>query len=109
MPVLYPGFSWDHLQRKPTGSTGIDRLGGDFLWRQFHRAAELNVRFAKVAMFDEVDEGTAIFKISNDPPREATFVTCDGKPTDWYLRLTGEGARLLRGERANSPQHGLKP
>ena len=53
---------------------------------------------AYVAMFDEVDEGTAIFKVTNHPPRQAHFVTLDGLPSDWYLRLTGEGARLLREE-----------
>ena len=53
-----------------------------------------------VAMFDEVDEGTAIFKCANDPPAtEATpFVSYEGLPTDYYLRLTGLGAKMLRGE-----------
>jgi hypothetical protein len=53
----------------------------------------------KVAMFDEVDEGAAIFKISNDPPTQGHFVSYEGLPSDWYLRLTGEGAKLIRGER----------
>ena len=54
-----------------------------------------------VAMFDEVDEGTAIFKCTNDTPVSETnrFVTYEGLPSDFYLRLTGEGAKLLRGER----------
>ena len=56
---------------------------------------------AYVAMFDEVDEGTAIFKVTNQPPGPGRFVTLDGLPTDWYLRLTGEGTRLIRGERPN--------
>ena len=28
----------------------------------------------------------------------ALFLTYEGLPSDYYLRLTGEGARLLRGE-----------
>ena len=52
-----------------------------------------------VAMFDEVDEGTAIFKCTNEPPVGTDpFLTYEGLPPDQYLWLTGEGGRLLRGE-----------
>jgi hypothetical protein len=58
-----------------------------------------------VAMFDEVDEGTAIFKVSNNPPRPGgvdMFVTynMDGfnLPSDEYLWLTGQVGMGLRGE-----------
>ena len=64
LPVIYPGFSWDNLQQQPPGTSQISRLGGDFLWRQFYDAANLGLDMAFVAMFDEVDEGTAIFKVS---------------------------------------------
>jgi hypothetical protein len=99
VPVLYPGFSWDHLQRKPAGTTTVPRRGGRFYWEQFVAAARLKPAAAFVAMFDEVDEGTAIFKVTSDPPTQAAFVGYDGLPSDWYLRLTGEGAKALRGER----------
>jgi hypothetical protein len=50
-------------------------------------------------MFDEVDEGTAIFKCTNDPPvGESQFVTYEGLPSDFYLRLVGQAARMIRGE-----------
>ena len=53
-----------------------------------------------VAMFDEVDEGTAIFKCTNDvpPDGESKFITYEGLPPDFYLKLTGAGAKMLRGE-----------
>ena len=51
------------------------------------------------AMFDEMDEGTAIFKCTNDPPTGASpFLSYEGLPSDHYLWLTGMGGKLLRGE-----------
>lgn len=82
LPVIYPGFSWDNLQQLPPGTSLIPRLGGDFLWKQFYDAANLGLDMGYVAMFDEVDEGTAIFKVSNTPPTQAYFVTYEGKPAD---------------------------
>ena len=99
IPVVYPGFSWDNLKRKPAGATLIPRRGGRFLWEQLHAAAQMHAGGLYVAMFDEVDEGTAIFKVTSTPPKEAHFVGYEGLPSDWYLRLVGEGARMLRGER----------
>lgn len=100
MPVVYPGFSWDNLMRwyKEPQNVGrpIQRRGGGFFWEQFVTAARLKADTIFVAMFDEVDEGTAIFKVTNDPPVDAHFVTFEGKPSDWYLTLTGLGTRLFR-------------
>lgn len=109
LPVIYPGFSWNNLQQLPPGSSNIPRVGGDFLWKQFYDAGNLGLDMAFVAMFDEVDEGTAIFKVSNTPPTQAVFVTYDGKPADWYLRLTAEGAKVLAGERPNTPTIPIAP
>ena len=53
---------------------------------------------AYVAMFDEMDEATAIFKCTSDVPQGASpFVTFDGLPSDHYLWLTGRGRELLNG------------
>jgi hypothetical protein len=52
-----------------------------------------------VAMFDEMDEGTAIFKCTSDVPTGASrFVTFEGLPSDHYLWLTGMGRKLIVGE-----------
>ena len=64
---------------------------------------ELGVRTVFVGMFDEVDEGTAMFKVAatrSDAPEEVPLVTLDvdGErlPSDWYLRLASEAQKALR-------------
>ena len=99
LPVVFPGFSWHNLKPGATLNQ-IPRLKGEFFWSQFAAAKRAGAGMIYVAMFDEVDEGTAIFKCSNQPPVGTDpFVTYEGLPSDYYLWLTGEGARLLRGER----------
>jgi hypothetical protein len=51
-------------------------------------------------MFDEVDEGTPIFKVTSSPPAQAHMVGYEGLPSDWYLRLTGEAAKRWRQKQA---------
>lgn len=53
-----------------------------------------------LAMFDEIDEGTAIMKVSDNPPNsdQAHFIDNDGAPSDQYLFLAGQGAKMLRKE-----------
>ena len=96
LPVIYPGFNWDNLQRLPPGTSNIPRRSRKFLWEQFHALSKLGVNSVYVAMFDEVDEGTAIFKVSSTPPTQGHFVGYEGLPSDWYLRLVGEGGPLLK-------------
>lgn len=106
VPCVTPGFSWHNLSRyefpddiKPSGS--IPRQGGRFYWQQLSTAIRSGAEMIYVAMFDEVNEGTAIFKCSDNPPvcEHAQFVDLDGKPSDHYLWLTGEAARMLRSEK----------
>ncbi len=98
MPVVFPGFSW-HNMNPGSPSNQIPRLKGEFLWSQFVGAKSAGASMIYVAMFDEVDEGTAIFKCTNAPPVGADpFVTYEGLPSDHYLWLTGQGAAMLRGK-----------
>ena len=98
MPTAFPGFSWDNLRRTQPGTTQIPRRKGHFYWRQFAIFKSLGVRTVFVGMFDEVNEGTAIYKVSNEIPVGRYFVTCEGLPSDYYLRLTGAATRMMRGE-----------
>jgi hypothetical protein len=107
LPVVFPGFSW-HNMKPEDPLDAIPRLKGEFLWSQFVAAKKAGASMIYVAMFDEVDEGTAIFKCTNNPPVGANpFLTYEGLPSDHYLWLTGEGGKLLREEspmRDNLPQ-----
>ncbi len=60
MPVAFPGFSWENLHAGEFNQ--IPRNGGRFYWRQVENAASSGAMMLKTAMFDEVDEGTAMFK-----------------------------------------------
>jgi hypothetical protein len=59
-------------------------------------------------MFDEGDEGTAIFKVTSSPPTQTHFEDYEGLPSDWYLRLVGEGTKMLRKERPISAEIPIK-
>jgi len=76
----------------------IPRNRGHFYWKQINGAINSGAEMLYVAMFDEVDEGTAILKVSKKPPVGlSTFVTFeDDIPNDYYLYLTGYAAKMLR-------------
>lgn len=100
IPTVYPGFSWNNLRNQPWGTTTIPRRKGNFLWEQFHALSQMGgIDTIYLAMFDEVDEGTAIFKVASAPPTQAHFLTYEGMPSDWYMRLVGKGEALLRAGR----------
>ena len=96
-PTVYPGFSWSNLM---TGAAfdQIPRNKGKFLWDQLTGAIEVGAQMIYVAMFDEIDEGTAIFKITNNPPVGASsFVKLEaGLSSDHYLNLSGQAGSLLK-------------
>lgn len=102
LPVVFPGFSWHNLHKnrgEEARLNQIPRLGGQFLWSQAVADREAGAKMLYVAMFDEIDEGTAIFKCINDPPvGESPFVTYEGLPSDHYLWLAGQIGRMLRGK-----------
>jgi hypothetical protein len=100
-PCVYPGFSWHNLQNGNQLSDAIPRLKGRFYWGLMTTAIESGAKMIYVAMFDEVNEGTAIFKCTNEPPPNqppAKFLTYEGLPSDHYLWLTGQAGQMLRHE-----------
>jgi hypothetical protein len=103
MPVVFPGTSFHNDSGSPFNST--PRRGGNLYWRQVYNAVSIGVPMIYNAMFDEVDETTAMYKIaatSNDQPVGVDLVSMDADgyklPNDWYLRLAGAATQMLRGE-----------
>lgn len=104
LPVVFPGFSWYNLNRT-AAQNQIPRNRGEFLWRQAYNAKAAGARMLKIAMFDEVDESTAMFKLAArraDAPDQGYWLTLDADgftlPSDWYLRLAGEITRVFHGQ-----------
>jgi hypothetical protein len=112
LPVVFPGFSWVNLMRarhapEKARFNQIPRSCGRFLWHQVANALGAGASMLFGAMFDEVDEGTAMFKtqpsaadapVAGVPPGTA-FVALDVDgcrlPSDWYLRVGGAAAAAL--------------
>lgn len=98
-PLCFPGFSWENMRYPRTGST-IPRNHGKFFKMQLDRCLEAGAEMIYIAMFDEIDEGTAIFKLAKDipvPSPGSTFVPLDDDVEgDLYLKLAGEAAKKLK-------------
>jgi hypothetical protein len=102
IPLVFPGFSWGNLKNDPAAYNSIPRVKGDFLWKQVAGAKLTGASSLYVAMFDEIDEATAIFKCENqeDVPLHADkqFVGIENDlATDYYLWLTGKAADWFHG------------
>jgi hypothetical protein len=81
LPVTFPGFSWANLMKmrgKEAKLNQVPRLGGEFLWQQARERIRGGATMLYVAMFDEMDEGTAIFKTASQVP-EGTLGICNGR------------------------------
>jgi hypothetical protein len=102
LPGIFPGFSWHNLMktRNQEGRFNqIPRLGGQFLWTQAVTSKRAGAKMLYLAMFDEIDEGTALFKVSNNPPGgETPFLTYEGLSSDHYLWLSGQIGKMIRDE-----------
>lgn len=105
VPLAFPGFTWGNMRQNPKIYHQIPRLKGDFFWKQVAAVKQAGAGSLYIAMFDEIDEGTAIFKCANekDTPLNGNqglrFVGIeDDLPTDHYLWLAGQAARWFRGE-----------
>ena len=101
IPVVFPGFSWNNMLPPDRPSSTIPRNKGSFFWKQLSGAASQGAEMIYVAMFDEIDEGTAIFKTAHQVPvGESKFIPVDKDiSSDHYLWLTGKAADMLKNKK----------
>jgi hypothetical protein len=99
----FPGFAWSNW--KGGAQNLIPRLHGDFMWQQFANIRNAGVPSVYVGMFDEYDEATAIAKAAENASMKPTnqyFLSLDADgvavSADFYLRLTGDGAKMIKGQ-----------
>jgi hypothetical protein len=105
LPIAFPGFSWHNLQSGNSPVNVFPRRGGRFYWHQVSNIVGAGANVLFTAMFDEVDEGTAMIKAAPSQastPAVGSFLTLDADgerlSSDFYLRLGGAAGQLLRHE-----------
>jgi chitodextrinase len=81
------------------------RAHGDFMWRQFYNMVRVGAQGIYISMFDEYGEGNQIAKSAENSsmlPTNSGMLALDedGTPcsSDYYLRLTADGGRMLKGQ-----------
>ena len=109
LPVVWPGFSWYNLKREGTYQKNQHpRDGGNFIWTQATRVISANAKMVYIAMFDEVDEGTAMYKLTEtkeESPAQGYWLALDEDgydlPSDWYLRCASLMTEVVKGKAQN--------
>ena len=105
VPVIFPGFSRYNLKSSDDG-TFRPRNKGTFYWLQAQSVIAIGAKMIFQAQFDEVDEGTQVFKCVQVVPvnpliigQSYPFIPYESDiETDHYLWLVGKSAQMLRGE-----------
>jgi hypothetical protein len=104
LPVIFPGFSWYNLMTslgQPQNAivNQIPRNCGNFFWFQSHLLLSNGVDMAYGAMFDELDESTAMLPalpLSAEFPSatRGVYLDMDGctLPANWYVNVMGQVA-----------------
>lgn len=112
-PLCFPGFSWDNM-RFPSGrSSLIPRNGGAFFKAQIDFCIDSGAKMIYIAMFDEIDEGTAIYKLAERLPVQqdgSRFVPLDeGTTPDTYLKLAGYASAKMKNTLNRQKQRNAPP
>ena len=100
----------------PGDLAGRHRAHGDFFWRQFYNMVRLGAQGIYISMFDEFNEGNQIAKTAETAasiPTNSGFLALDEDGTacssDYYLRLTADGGRMLKGQIALTATRPTQP
>ncbi len=91
----------------PGDLSARQRAHGDFMWRQFYNVVRSGAQSVYISMFDEYGEGNQIAKTAETTagvPVGSGLWALDEDGTacssDYYLRLTADGGRMLKGQLA---------
>ena len=94
----------------PGDISARQRAHGDFMWRQFYNMVRVGAQGIYISMFDEYGEGNQIAKTAETQagvPAGSGLLALDEDGTacssDYYLRLTNDGGRMLKGQIALTP------
>jgi len=100
----------------PGDLQGGDRRHGDYYWRSLYNMIRLGSQGLYVSMFDEFNEGNQIAKTAETPATVPTgsgirALNEDGTAcsADYYLRMTGDGGRMLKGQIALTATRPTQP
>ncbi|ANH70341.1 lectin [Mitsuaria sp. 7] len=92
------------------------RAHGDFMWRQFYNMVRIGAQGIYISMFDEFNEGNQIAKTAESAafvPAGSGILALDEDGTacssDYYLRLTNDGGRMLKGQLPLTPTRPTQP
>lgn len=120
LPVVSPGASAGNIglaEGNPNKKrNGFPRDGGYRLWKQAYEVCKMSQKFMYIAMFDEVDEGTAMYKQvphENGLPENCRQLSLDEDgydlPTDWYLQLGTQIQKMMDGRSTVSEEMPITP
>ncbi|HEX4722125.1 MAG TPA: discoidin domain-containing protein [Pseudonocardiaceae bacterium] len=100
----------------PGDVSGNQRVHGDFMWHQFYNMVRVGAQGIYISMFDEYGEGNQIAKTAENQamtPAGSGLLALDADGTacssDYYLRLTADGGRMLKGQLALTPTRPTQP
>jgi hypothetical protein len=89
----------------PGDLSARQRVHGDFMWEQFYNMVRVGAQGIYISMFDEYGEGNQILNTAATSaalPANSGLLALDEDGTacssDYYLRLTNDGGRMLKGQ-----------
>jgi hypothetical protein len=94
-PLCYPGSSDRNMH--PNNAVN-PRNGGNFFWKQMHHCIASGAKMLYIAMFDEIDEGTAIFKCLRQ-----SEVPSNLSETDYWVTYNSSTGNYSRNTSSTKP------
>jgi hypothetical protein len=92
------------------------RVHGDLMWRMFYNSLRAGCQGIYISMFDEYNEGNQIAKTAetkSQVPVGSNFLALDEDGTicssDYYLRIAGDGGKMLKKQIALTAVRPTKP